>query len=89
MGRLIPAGTGMEYYRAVKIAGEDVVEEEPIAEEVTPRRRPRRLRRRSPQHLRRRLERGAARRRNARGVSKGTLELTAGPNGPAVFFLVN
>ncbi len=28
MGRLIPAGTGMEYYRAVKIAGEDVVEEE-------------------------------------------------------------
>jgi len=35
MGRLIPAGTGMEYYRAVKIAGEDVVEEEPIAEEVT------------------------------------------------------
>ncbi len=35
MGRLIPAGTGMEYYRGVKIAGEDVVEEEPIAEEVT------------------------------------------------------
>jgi DNA-directed RNA polymerase subunit beta' len=34
MGRLIPAGTGMEYYRNVKIAGEDVVEEEPIAEEV-------------------------------------------------------
>jgi DNA-directed RNA polymerase subunit beta' len=30
MGRLIPAGTGMEYYRGVKIAGEDVVEEEPI-----------------------------------------------------------
>ena len=30
MGRLIPAGTGMEYYRSVKIAGEDVVEEEPI-----------------------------------------------------------
>ena len=28
MGRLIPAGTGMEYYRHVKIAGEDVVEEE-------------------------------------------------------------
>jgi DNA-directed RNA polymerase subunit beta' len=28
MGRLIPAGTGMEYYRRVKIAGEDVVEEE-------------------------------------------------------------
>src|SRR6202035_3012324 len=23
MGRLIPAGTGMEYYRKVKIAGED------------------------------------------------------------------
>jgi DNA-directed RNA polymerase subunit beta' len=29
MGRLIPAGTGMEYYRRVKIAGEDVVEETP------------------------------------------------------------
>ncbi|MBC7840391.1 MAG: DNA-directed RNA polymerase subunit beta', partial [Nitrospiraceae bacterium] len=28
MGRLIPAGTGMDYYRHVKIAGEDVVEEE-------------------------------------------------------------
>ena len=27
MGRLIPAGTGMEYYRHVKIAGEDVEEE--------------------------------------------------------------
>src|SRR5690348_12911777 len=27
MGRLIPAGTGMEYYRGVKIAGEDVPEE--------------------------------------------------------------
>jgi DNA-directed RNA polymerase subunit beta' len=32
MGRLIPAGTGMEFYRRVKIAGEDVVEEEPIPE---------------------------------------------------------
>ena len=30
MGRLIPAGTGLEYYRHVKIAGEDVVEEEPM-----------------------------------------------------------
>jgi DNA-directed RNA polymerase subunit beta' len=29
MGRLVPAGTGMEYYRQVKIAGEDVVEEAP------------------------------------------------------------
>ncbi len=28
MGRLIPAGTGMDYYRRVRIAGEDVVEEE-------------------------------------------------------------
>ena len=27
MGRLVPAGTGMEYYRKVKIAGEDVIEE--------------------------------------------------------------
>ena len=34
MGRLIPAGTGMDYYRTVKIAGEDVVEEEPIQDEV-------------------------------------------------------
>ncbi len=33
MGRLIPAGTGMEFYRRVKIAGEDVVEEEPIPEQ--------------------------------------------------------
>jgi DNA-directed RNA polymerase subunit beta' len=32
MGRLVPAGTGMEYYRQVKIAGEDVVEE-PLAEQ--------------------------------------------------------
>src|SRR5258708_38705727 len=31
MGRLIPAGTGMEYYRHVKIAGEDVIEE-PVVE---------------------------------------------------------
>src|SRR6058998_447154 len=30
MGRLVPAGTGMEYYRRVKIAGEDVVEEAPV-----------------------------------------------------------
>ena len=27
MGRLIPAGTGMDYYRRVKIAGEDLIEE--------------------------------------------------------------
>src|SRR6202035_1254294 len=33
MGRLIPAGTGMEYYRSVKIAGEDI-EEEMAAEEA-------------------------------------------------------
>jgi len=31
MGRLVPAGTGMEYYRQVKIAGEDVIEE-PVLE---------------------------------------------------------
>ncbi len=31
MGRLIPAGTGMDYYRRVKIAGEDIVEE-PVQE---------------------------------------------------------
>ena len=34
MGRLIPAGTGMEYYRQVKIAGEDVVEEELITDDI-------------------------------------------------------
>ncbi len=33
MGRLVPAGTGMEYYRRVKIAGEDVVEE-PVVEQT-------------------------------------------------------
>ena len=32
MGRLIPAGTGMEYYHQVKIEGEDVMEEEVPAE---------------------------------------------------------
>ena len=32
MGRLIPAGTGLEYYRSVKIAGEDIVEE-PVVDE--------------------------------------------------------
>ncbi|GIU73422.1 MAG: DNA-directed RNA polymerase subunit beta' [Bryobacteraceae bacterium] len=32
MGRLIPAGTGAEYYRRTKIAGEDVVEE-PVVQE--------------------------------------------------------
>jgi DNA-directed RNA polymerase subunit beta' len=35
MGRLIPAGTGMDYYRHMKIEGEDVVEEEaPVAAEM-------------------------------------------------------
>ncbi len=33
MGRLIPAGTGLDYYRRVKIAGEDI-EEEVVAEEA-------------------------------------------------------
>jgi DNA-directed RNA polymerase subunit beta' len=32
MGRLIPAGTGLEYYRQVKIVGEDMVEEETAPE---------------------------------------------------------
>jgi DNA-directed RNA polymerase subunit beta' len=36
MGRLIPAGTGMEYYRRVKIAGEDVEEEEITPEPEIP-----------------------------------------------------
>ena len=31
MGRLVPAGTGMEYYRHVKIAGEDIIDE-PVQE---------------------------------------------------------
>jgi DNA-directed RNA polymerase subunit beta' len=31
MGRLIPAGTGLAYYRGVRIAGEDVIEEEPLS----------------------------------------------------------
>ena len=35
MGRLIPAGTGMEYYRRVRIAGEDIEEEGPAAEPET------------------------------------------------------
>jgi DNA-directed RNA polymerase subunit beta' len=35
MGRLIPAGTGMEYYRRVKIPGEDI-EEELATEAETP-----------------------------------------------------
>ena len=32
MGRLIPAGTGMDYYRGVRIAGEGIPEEEPQPE---------------------------------------------------------
>ena len=32
MGRLIPAGTGMDSYCGVKIAGEDVPDEEPTPE---------------------------------------------------------
>jgi DNA-directed RNA polymerase subunit beta' len=36
MGRLVPAGTGMEYYRHVKIAGEDVVEEAPVEAALEP-----------------------------------------------------
>src|ERR1051325_7859947 len=38
MGRLVPAGTGMEYYRQVKIAGEAVVKEAPAERlpDVTP-----------------------------------------------------
>jgi DNA-directed RNA polymerase subunit beta' len=35
MGRLIPAGTGMDYYRALKIEGEDIVEEEVVQEQET------------------------------------------------------
>ncbi len=34
MGRLIPAGTGMDYYRGIKIQGEDV-EEETLVEDTT------------------------------------------------------
>ncbi len=32
IGRLIPTGTGASYYRRVKIACEDIVEEEPLQE---------------------------------------------------------
>ena len=64
MGRLIPAGTGMEYYRQVKIAGEDVVEEPPAEQ---PLRRHPRLRRRDSHAVRRRAVRGH-RRRVAGGV---------------------
>jgi DNA-directed RNA polymerase subunit beta' len=35
MGRLIPAGTGMDYYRAVKIQGEDVEEETVLDTDVS------------------------------------------------------
>ena len=66
MGRLIPAGTGMEYYRRVKIAGEDVVEEpvvEPSLEAIPG------LRRGDPPAVRRRSYRGH-RRGIAGGVSR-------------------
>jgi DNA-directed RNA polymerase subunit beta' len=36
MGRLIPAGTGMDYYRGVRIAGEDVEEEMMNEQEPVP-----------------------------------------------------
>jgi len=36
MGRLIPAGTGMAYYRTVKIAGEDIEEELAAEAEAVP-----------------------------------------------------
>src|ERR1700677_1699016 len=36
MGRLIPAGTGMEFYRKVKIAGEDIEEEMAQEQEAVP-----------------------------------------------------
>ena len=61
MGRLVPAGTGMEYYRRVKIAGEDVVEEpvvEPSLESIPG------LRRRGPHSVCRRPD-GEFRRRHA------------------------
>ena len=51
MGRLIPAGTGMDYYRGIKIAGEDV-EEEDDGRKILDRRRNPRLRRRRPSSVR-------------------------------------
>jgi DNA-directed RNA polymerase subunit beta' len=36
MGRLIPAGTGMEYYRGVRIAGEGMEEEMAAEQEAVP-----------------------------------------------------
>ena len=68
MGRLVPAGTGMEYYRQVKIAGEDVVEE-PVVEpalDAHPR-----LRRRGPLAVRRRPFGRYRRRHNSSGVTFG------------------
>ena len=35
MGRLTPAGTGMEYYRRAKIAGEDIIEEPQQEQDMT------------------------------------------------------
>ena len=86
MGRLIPAGTGMEYYRAVKIAGEDVVEEEPIAEEVSLSADLGDVRRRSPQRLRRRADRRARRRADAGRITLRPIQiLKGGPKGPPFF----
>ena len=67
MGRLVPAGTGMEYYRQVKIAGEDVVEEPPV--ESAARRHPG-LRRRDPTAVRRRAARG-----HRRGIARRVIRV--------------
>ena len=75
MGRLIPAGTGMEYYRSVKIAGEDVEEELVAEQEAAALDAIPGLRRRDPRALcRRAVRRGAS----GGGVARGVIFLHAG-----------
>ena len=84
MGRLVPAGTGMEYYRQVKIAGEDVVEEP--RGRACARRHPR-IRRGDAAAVRRRASR-RYRRRIAGRVDRNCNSTAGGPAGsPAVFCL--
>ncbi len=85
MGRLVPAGTGMEYYRQVKIAGEDVVEE-PVVE---PRARSHpRIRRRDAPAVRRRSPRRNRRGNAGRIVFYNQVHISAGGSQelPGVFF---
>ena len=67
---LIPAGTGMEYYRRVKIAGEDIVEEEAAGGRSADGREHDGLRRRDAAAVRRQPRR-TSRRRNADRIEFG------------------